>query len=120
MNINPLLKLAVKLLSSKWSAQGSVRVISWDEYAKKEHQPGYETYQEFLHCRNIFFHPSPDCILVDYDFQDDELWDKPEELEKFHKDLDLLWRGMALQGEPLHDIDGSGNGLHYGIFIYSK
>jgi hypothetical protein len=117
MNVHSSLKTAVDTLNAKWSKCGSVRVITWEEYVKSEYfSPATETYAQFLDSRGIRFQPAPDCIMVDYDFNDDELED--DERDEFSSDIDRLWDGLVNQGTPLYDHDGSGGGLYYGLNLY--
>lgn len=114
MKIVPELKVALNNLT-KWSKHGKVEVIKWDDYAKRE-KSLTESYEEFLGARGIHFQPAPGCIVVDYDFCDDEVTD--EEKDEFEVALSSLWDGLQAQGEPAYDFDGSGGGLYYGMNIY--
>lgn len=116
MPINPALQFAVDLLNKRWNKCGSVRVLSWDEYAKTE-QTSDVSYAQFLEERGIDFMPAPGCIVVDFDFADDEL-DEQERVE-FQGAMETLWNAMAMQGVALYGHDGSGGGLYYGLSIYS-
>ena len=114
MKIVPELKVALDNLT-KWSKHGKVEVIEWDKYAERE-KSLTETYEEFLGARGIHFQPAPGCIVVDYDFMDDEV--AAEDMDEFELALESLFDGMRAQGETVHDFDGSGGGLTYGMSIY--
>lgn len=117
MNVNSNLLKAVKELTEVWPHCGTVRILTWEEYVTSEHQQASESYAEFLKSRNIHFQPAPDCIVVDFDLNDEELEDDSER-DHFINELENLWNGMAEQGQPLYEHDGSGGGLYYGLSIY--
>lgn len=116
--VNSALQFAIGYLARRWPDAGSVEVCTWKEYVAKQYAPysTTTTYAEFREGLGIDFLPDDNCIWMYYDYMTDELTE--DEVELFHKDLEIFWNAVRIQGEPLAENDGSGNGLIYGMLLF--
>lgn len=110
-------KRAVEEFDKKWTKCGYMEFISWDEYAQRELMLN-QSYQEFLESRLIQFYPAPGVMVLNYDLCTDDLDD--QQVEVFQDDFYAVF-DLAIQElkKPLHDTDGSGNGLYYGLALFA-
>jgi hypothetical protein len=119
VKVNSALKFAIGYLERRWPDAGNIELCTWKEYVAKEYGPYSvrESYAEFLKSRCIDFMPDDNCIWIYYDYCTDELTE--DEVDLFHKDMEILWNALRIQGEPLAESDGSGNGLIYGFQLFA-
>jgi len=105
------LKNAVALLNHMWPKLGKAEVITWGEYVKRA------THSKFLETQAFQFSPTPDCILVSFDFCTDGL--SPFMLRFFIEDLHAFTQALGEMGHPLFNYDGTNGSTYCGLSVFS-